>query len=93
MTPEDDLPGPGQFRLRTSRNGLGPGKSSSVISPFSVSHLPEFLDWEECSGRFLMGNGYGIMVYGNGNCNGNGINEKKTTKINLNNNRIGTIIL
>jgi hypothetical protein len=38
---EDDLPGLGQFRLRTSRNWLGPGKSSSVISQFSVSHLPE----------------------------------------------------
>jgi hypothetical protein len=62
-----------------------------VISSFSVSHLPEFLGWEECSGRFLMGNGYGITVYGNGN--GNGINKIKTTKINLNNNRIGTIIL
>ncbi len=41
MTPEDDLPGLGQFRLRTSRNWLGLGKSSSVILPFSVSHLPE----------------------------------------------------
>jgi hypothetical protein len=82
VTPEDDLAGLGQFRLRTSRNWLGPGKSSSVISPFSASHLPEFLGWEECSGRFLMGNGYGIMVYGSGNGNdndngnGNGINEK-----------------
>jgi hypothetical protein len=53
VTPEDDLPGLGQFRLRTSRNWLGPGKSSSVISPFSVSHLPEFLGWEESSGIFL----------------------------------------
>jgi hypothetical protein len=76
VTPEDDLPGLGQFRLRTSRNWLGPGKSSSVISPFLVSHLPEFRGWEECGGRFLMGNGYGIMVYGNGNGNGNGVNEK-----------------
>ncbi len=48
MTPEDILPG-----LGTSRNWLGPGKSSSVISPFSVSHLPEFLGWEECNGKFL----------------------------------------
>ncbi len=28
---EDDLPGPGRFRLMTSRNWPGPGKSSSVI--------------------------------------------------------------
>jgi hypothetical protein len=58
---EDDLPGPGQFRLVVSRNLLGPGKSSSVnfavagksssaISPFSVSHLTEYLGWEECGG-------------------------------------------
>jgi hypothetical protein len=53
VTPKDDLQGLSQFRLRTSRNWLGPGKSSSVISLFSVSHLPEFLGWEECSGRFL----------------------------------------
>ncbi len=53
MTPEDDLPELGKFRLRTSRNRLGPDKSSSMISPFSVSYLPEFLGWEECSGRFL----------------------------------------
>ncbi len=32
---------------------LGPGKSSSVISPFSVSHLLELQSWEECGGRFL----------------------------------------
>ncbi len=53
VTPEDNLPGLGQFRPLTSRNWLGRGKSSSVISPFSASHLPEFLGWEECSGRFL----------------------------------------
>ena len=29
--PEDDLPGPGQFRQTTSRNRPGPGKSSSGI--------------------------------------------------------------
>ncbi len=28
---EDDLPGPSQFRIMTSRNRPGPGKSSSVV--------------------------------------------------------------
>jgi hypothetical protein len=58
---QDDfvLAGPGQLQLVISRNWLGPGKTSSVISlfpvtssaisPFSVN-LPEFLGWEECGG-------------------------------------------
>ncbi len=43
------------YRAWPSRNWLGPSKSSSRISPFSVSNLrnlPEFLGWEECGGRF-----------------------------------------
>ncbi len=39
---EDDSPGPGRFRLVVSQNWLGPGKSSSVILLFPVSHLPQF---------------------------------------------------
>jgi hypothetical protein len=50
---EDDLLGAGQFWLVVSRNWLGSGQSSSVISLFLVSHFQEFLGWEECCGWFL----------------------------------------
>jgi hypothetical protein len=38
--PEDDLPGPGRFRLTTSRNRL----TTSRNRPAPVSHLPRFVD-------------------------------------------------
>jgi hypothetical protein len=53
-TPEDDLPGISQFRLRTIRNRLGPNLGSA----------PQ----------------------------GNGKNEKKTPKINLNNNTVEWVL-